>query len=123
MKSFTDARFAFAFNRLVSSANVRGDIDFWEIEGVAITRERHNHRSPGYAFSLEVFRLHAMQRPEWDLIVVRQHWWGPRHTPIRSSQWAKLLAGNKAAALGWFSAFERAGEPADPSIAREAAGR
>lgn len=123
MKSFTDARFALAFNRLVSSAHLHGDDDRWQVGGVAIARERHNCRGPEYAFSLEVFRLRAERRPAWDMIVVRQHWWGPSHKPIRSSQWARLLGGSKAAALAWFSAFERAPETAEASGKRVAAGR
>lgn len=102
MRGFNDASFTLVFNRLVSASNMRLDKDEWQVGEVSFQRQRHSYWGHEYAFSVEIYTLRARARESWELMVVRENWWGGGHAPVRTSQWGKLVAGSKSAALDWF---------------------
>jgi len=103
LKTFNDKSFSLIFNRLVSEAAGSFDWNDWRVDDVGFQRQRHTHWGRNHSFSLDIYTLRGATPRRWELIVVRETWWGPdRRKSLRSSQWAKLIGGSKAAALGWF---------------------
>ena len=103
MKSFNDKNFALIFNRLVSPSHAEADRRDWRVDEVGFHRERYSFWGQAYAFSIDVYTLHCTAKSSWKLMVVRESWWsGDRRKAVRTSQWGKLVSGNKSAAMSWF---------------------
>lgn len=90
--------------QIVHLATIPGpESEHWHVDGVDWRRQRHAFTGGGYSFAVEVHRL-AFLRPgkaSWSLMVVTEHWWGDGKEPLRTSSWARRLAGSSAAIFGW----------------------
>jgi hypothetical protein len=95
------------FDRVIRPANYLDGAPTWSKDGVDWSHVRHSFRGVNYGFSVDVFTGTRPGKKGWTVMLVREGWWtGPRPDPIRTPQWANLIAGNRADALAWFQSQE-----------------
>lgn len=101
LKSFADPALFRVISALVAEAGSDLSRATWQHRGKTWTKERHTFSSTACGFALDVYRIEHAQADAWTLLVVHEHWWDSRGATIRSSHWAKHLAGSRTKALGW----------------------
>jgi hypothetical protein len=107
MRTFSDPSLFRLIHALMDEA--RADhASAWTHRGVAWTRERHSFSGAAPAFAIQQVVLTRPGATGWTLLVVREHWWSPAtDKALRSAEWAKPLAGGRAAIWEWLRLEER----------------
>ena len=70
-------------------------------------RTRHSYTSPTHGFAFETVEITKSGSKSWTLLVVKEFWWGPDGSPLKSTQWAKPTAGNREEIRRWVQLEER----------------
>jgi hypothetical protein len=80
----------------------------WQVGGVTWRRQRHAFAGDGYSFAVEVHTLAFPREGKraWSLMVVTEHWWGRDKEVLRSTTWAKRLAGDARSIWNWVREHE-----------------
>jgi hypothetical protein len=108
MKTFASPSLFRTFDLLLAATNPGLKLAQWRLDDVEWTRERHSFSGATHGFAVEVTTLTRSGRQAWTLLVVKEFWWmGEQSKDIRSTQWAKLLAGRRKDALDWMSEQEK----------------
>jgi hypothetical protein len=92
---------------LLAEANPTLQLKSWSYRGASWNRERHSFNGVICGFAVD---RHLISRPNpngWTLLFVREIWWGENDKTIRSTEWAKLLSGNRSKILEWLRLEER----------------
>jgi hypothetical protein len=107
MKNFASASFFRIFDHKVLPTDLLDSGPSWSVDGVDWTHARHSFGSVEYRHSTDVFIGRDPGKKPWTVMVVREGWWlGQKTSPVRNSQWAHLVAGDRSAALAWFKRQE-----------------
>jgi hypothetical protein len=107
MKNFASVSFFRVFDHKIRPTDLVGAGPTWSVDGVNWTHTRQTFDGVDFKHSTDVFLGVCPGRRAWTVMVVREGWWvGQKTSPIRNSQWAQFLAGDRTAALTWFKAQE-----------------
>lgn len=116
MKNLQRPSFFRFFDLLVSTSNPGLRHTRWTFEGAACQRARHSFTGDGHTFIVETFTLQHGGRRGWALIVVKEYWsFGDDGKGVRTTRWARPLAGKRSDLMGWLRAQEAAFDRALPA--------
>jgi len=75
----------------------------WRVGDVEWRKDRHSFSGCDYALALEVHSLqHAAKAGlGWKLLVTIEHWWDSDRAVLRSTTWARVVAGSSKAVIAW----------------------
>jgi hypothetical protein len=108
MKSFADRNFFLLFEEIVRRDHQSRACDTWSAAGVDWRHGRHSFESDRFGFANETYEATRAGKKGWVLLVVKEHWWaGKRGDPVKTVQWAKPLAGSRAAIFAWLKERQR----------------
>ena len=107
MKGLASASLFRAFELYVRPKDFAALDTGWSQDGVDWRRIRHAYKGSDYGYSIDVFKGVKAGRRGWAMMIVRESWSvGLKDDAARSTQWAHMIAGNRADALAWFKAQE-----------------
>ncbi len=110
MRRIGDTAFFRDFDRVLGTALRDTQANAWDVQGTQWTRHRHSHAGPDVSFVTEVIRGESRSPPSWSVLVVKEYWWAAAgRTPLRSSQWATLLAGRREPFVAWLEQAAKTG--------------
>jgi hypothetical protein len=105
MKSFANTSFFRLFDHVVRPPDLMYPTPTWSRDGVDWTHVRHGFRGVDHEFTMDVFTGTRPGKKSWSIMVVHEGWWvGHNRDPIRTTQWAHMVSGNRVDALAWFQA-------------------
>ena len=103
MKTLADNSFFLVFEEVIRRDNQNRASDCWSAAGVTWRHSKHSFESEKYGFAMDAYEAIRPGKTGWTLLVVKEHWWAGKHGDVlRSTQWAKPLAGNRRAIFDWF---------------------
>lgn len=115
MKTLSDAAFFRVFDRLADCGNPGLKKKSWRFAGADWRRDRYSISGAEASFVIETFFIRHVSRPQWSLLVAKEHWWGgDEQTAVRSGRWARPIAGRRADILAWFKKQESGVIERDP---------
>jgi hypothetical protein len=92
---------------LLAEANPTLRLRSWSHRGASWYRERHSFNGVVCGFAVDRYLIGKPNPDGWTLLFVKEIWWGENDKTIRSTEWAKLLSGNRSKILEWFRLEER----------------
>lgn len=103
MKSLADNAFFLVFEEVIRRDNQNRANDCWSAAGVSWRHAKHSFENEKYGFAVETYEAARPGKNGWTLLVVKEHWWAGKHGDVlKSTQWAKPLAGERRAIFEWF---------------------
>ena len=103
MARIGDRAFLFAWQRIRAATQPGPDAGFWQVSGIDWHRYRYSHTTPDHSVLIDVHSLQC-SAPRWEIMVVAEHWWDARRSPIRNQLWSTLVSGSRDAAAAWIVA-------------------
>jgi hypothetical protein len=107
MRTFADPSLFRLIHALLGEAHSDFGCTKWTHRGANWTRQRHSFNSSNSGFVIEQYLITKPNPNGWTLLVVKEMWWDGDDKPIRTTQWAKPLSGQRAKTLEWLRAEER----------------
>jgi hypothetical protein len=92
---------------LLAEANPTLQLKSWSYRGAGWQRERHSFNGVICGFAVDRYLISKPNSNGWTLLFVKEIWWGENDKTIRSTEWAKLLSGNRFKILEWLRFEER----------------
>jgi hypothetical protein len=92
---------------LLAEANPTLRLKSWSYRGASWNRERHSFNAVVCGFAVDRYLISKPNPNGWTLLFVKEIWWGENDKTIRSTEWAKLLSGNRSKILEWLRLEER----------------
>lgn len=107
MRTFADPSFFRLIHTLIGEANSDLRSKAFAHRGAHWNRERHSFNGVVYGFAVDRYLISKPNPNGWCLLFVKEIWWGENDKTIRSTEWAKLLSGNRSKILEWLRLEER----------------
>jgi hypothetical protein len=106
VKAFGDPAFFRLYEALLAEAPDSNAFR-WTHRGVKWVRTRHSYTSLRHGFGLETVEISKPGSRSWTLLVVKEFWWGPDGSTLKSTQWAKPASGRREEIRRWVQLEER----------------
>lgn len=101
MSRFGNAKSIADIEFVIDAPGAGSSIVRWVAFGATCVRERHRFDGDLYSYTFDVTRLkHPGPKAAWQAIIVSE-WWRLGETPIRRSQWLKMISGRSVDMQSW----------------------